>query len=95
MAHRQSLIINQKSRPSRSFSRASFLSTNNLIQDNLRLLKSLHQVNSENLVESIKNGIHVEFKLSTQNDQTNQNGILEKKISLLNFYFFIYSSCFI
>ncbi len=72
LSHRQSIT---KARSSRTFSRASIFSTSSMLQDNLRLLKSMHQGTTENIVEPIKNGIHVEFKLSTPNDQTQQKGI--------------------
>jgi hypothetical protein len=69
LSHRQSLTTNPKVRSSRAFSRTSF---SHLLQDNLRLLKSMHQETSETIIEPIKNGIHVEFKLSTQDEQTKQ-----------------------
>ena len=84
-SHRQSLTANPKVRLNRSFSRASFLSTSNPAQDNLRLLRSMHQGTSENVVEPIKNGIHVEFKLSTQTDKKAELNDQKSKIQ-----FFIY-----
>lgn len=61
-------------RTTRSPSRVSFVSTTNLSQlDNLRLLKSIPQGSIESLTESVKSGIHVEFKLSTQADQLTQD----------------------
>jgi len=75
LSHRQSITINPKAHLSRTFSRASIFSTSSMLQDNLHLLKSMHQGTTENIVEPIKNGIHVEFKLSKPNDQTQQKGI--------------------
>jgi len=72
-------IINPKGRLSQSFSRMSFLS--NTSQDNIHLSKSIHQTNPENLIESIKNGIHVEFKLSVQIDETKQQQQLQIQAS--------------
>jgi hypothetical protein len=43
----------------------------------------MNQGTAENIVEPIKNGIHVEFKSSTQTDQIQQKSIFKKKI-----YFF-------
>ncbi len=63
------------------------LSTSHFSQDNLRLLKSIHQGNSENLIETIKNGIHVEFKLSTEIEQTNQKIQLNEQKSKRKIFF--------
>jgi sugar-specific transcriptional regulator TrmB len=49
-----------------------------------RLLKSIHQGGrSESIVEPIRNGIHVEFKFSSQNEQIKQKR-MKKKIYLSN-----------
>ncbi len=69
----QSLTANPQIRSNHSLSRVSFLSANNISQlDNIRLLKPIPQGSLESLTESVKSGIHVEFKLSIQNDQTKQ-----------------------
>lgn len=77
-SHRQSLIINSKGRLSRTFSRASIFSTNSL-------LKSIHQNSTDNHIETIKNGIHVEFKLSTPNQQP-----IQKRLFYLIFFLFLF-----
>lgn len=70
--------LNSQARTNRSLSRVSFLSTNNVSQvDHNKLLKPIHQGSLESLTESIKSGIHVEFKLSTQVDQTKQQQQLQ------------------
>jgi hypothetical protein len=69
----QVLTANPQMRSNRSLSRVSFLSTSMVSQlDNNRLLKPIHQGSMESLAESVRSGIHVEFKLSTQNDETKQ-----------------------
>ncbi len=95
LSHRPSITINPKARLSRTFSRASIFSTTSILQDNLRLLKSMHQGTAETIHEPIKNGIHVEFKLSTLNDQREQKRSFLKKFSFLFKVLFISSSCFI
>lgn len=75
-SRQQPLTANPTGRSSRSLSRVSFLSASNL--DNLRLLRPIHQGSLESLTESVKSGIHIEFKLSTQIDQpsTEQKGVM-------------------
>jgi len=89
LSHRQSITSNPKMRSSRSFSRASFMSANSMFQDNLHLLKSIHQATSEPVAESIKNGIHVEFKLSSQNEQKKQKSMMKTHLCLSKSYFFL------
>ncbi len=48
----------------------------------------MHQVTWKNILESIKNGIHVEFKLSTENDETKQKRIKKKILFEMIIYFF-------
>ncbi len=92
LSHRQLITANPRLRTNRSFSRASFLHTSHILQDNLRLLKAMHQGTSESVLEPIKNGIHLEFKLSTQDNQTKKQSLnltsqnrmsIRMKISLL------------
>jgi hypothetical protein len=57
-------------RSNRSVSRVSFITTSNISQlESSRLLKPIYQGSSESLTESVKSGMHVEFKLSTQVDE--------------------------
>ena len=65
------LTANPQMRSNRSLSRVSFISANNI--DTLRVLKPIHQGSLESLTESVKSGIHVEFKLSTQSDENKQS----------------------
>ncbi|CAF3567379.1 unnamed protein product [Rotaria sp. Silwood1] len=81
LSHRQSLKTNSKIRCNRSLSRAS-VSASNASQDNQRSFKTTNQGVSENVIESIKNGIHVEFKLSTQMNETHQ--LDEQNIALFD-----------
>lgn len=96
------LTANPQMRSNRSLSRVSFLSANQISQlDNNRLIKPIHQGSLESLTESVKSGIHVEFKLSTQIDQTKQQQqsqiqslnqqkgffLKKQKFSLLNIFF--------
>ncbi len=53
-----------------------------MTHDNLRLLKAIHQEGLENATESNKNNIHIQFKLSTQIDQTAQSTQLDKQKSI-------------
>ncbi|CAF0886668.1 unnamed protein product [Rotaria sp. Silwood1] len=79
----QSLTLNPQMRSNRSLSRVSFISTNTTSQfDHMKLLKPIHQGSLESLTESFKSGIHVEFKLSTQIDQTKQQQ--QSQIQALN-----------
>ncbi len=65
-------------RSNRPLSRVSFLSPNNISQlETSRLIKQIHQGSSESLNESVKSGIHVEFKLSIQVDETKQQQQLQ------------------
>lgn len=69
-------------RTTRSPSRVSFISTTNVSQlEQFRLLKPIPQGSSESLSESVKSGIHVEFKLSTQADEFKQDqaSVIEQK----------------
>lgn len=78
----QSLAFNPQMRSNRSLSRVSFLSTNNLSPtDHNKLLKPVPQGSLESLTESIKSGVHVEFKLSVQIDQNKQQ---QSQIQALN-----------
>lgn len=70
---RQQGLNQSQLRSNRSASRVSFVTTSNVSQlDNLRLLKSIPQGSLESLTESVKSGIHVEFKLSIQADELKQ-----------------------
>lgn len=71
---RQQQSFNQSQlRSNRSLSRVSFVTASNISQlDNLRLIKSIPQGSLESLTESVKSGIHVEFKLSIQADELKQ-----------------------
>jgi hypothetical protein len=70
------LTANPQTRTNRSVSRVSFISASNVSQlETTRLLKPIHQGSSESLTESVKSGMHVEFKLSTQVDETKQSYI--------------------
>jgi hypothetical protein len=70
-------------RSNRSLSRVSFISTTHVSQlENARLLKPPNQGSLESLNESVKSGIHVEFKLSTQIDETKQQQ--QSQIQALN-----------
>jgi hypothetical protein len=80
--HQQYLTRNVQIRGSRSSARASFLSASGMTHDNLRLLKAIHQEGLENATESNKNNIHIQFKLSTQIDQTAQSTQLDKQKSI-------------
>jgi len=65
-------------RSNRSLSRVSFISTGQISQlETSRLLKPIHQGSLDSLTESVKSGIHVEFKLSTQIDETKQQQQLQ------------------
>ena len=78
-----SFALNPPMRTNRSLSRVSFLSTNNMSpSDYAKILKPIHQGSLESLTESIKSGIHIEFKLSTQIDQTKQQQ--QSQIQALN-----------
>ncbi len=71
--HQYPLTANPQMRSNRSLSRVSFLSTSHMSQiDNTRSIKPIHQGSLESLTDSVKSGIHVEFKLSTQIDDTKQ-----------------------
>ncbi|CAF2587518.1 unnamed protein product [Rotaria sp. Silwood2] len=86
LSHRQSLKITSKIRCNRPLSRAS-ITGSNTSQDNQRLVKVNYQGGaSENVIETIKNGIHVEFKLSTQMNETKQKTIQldEQNIALFD-----------
>ncbi len=64
------LTANPQMRSNRSVSRVSFITTSNISQlESSRLLKPIYQGSSESLTESVKSGMHVEFKLSTQVDE--------------------------
>jgi hypothetical protein len=65
-------------RSNRSLSRVSFMSNMSPV-DNTKLLKPIHQGSLESLTESVRSGIHVEFKLSTQIDDTKQQISNEQK----------------
>ncbi|CAF4020243.1 unnamed protein product [Rotaria sp. Silwood2] len=79
----QSSTLNPQMRSNRSLSRVSFISTNTATQlDHAKFLKPIHQGSLESLTESLKSGIHVEFKLSTQIDQTKQQQ--QSQIQALN-----------
>lgn len=56
--------LTNRTRPNRSLSRVSFLNPN---ADNNRLSKLLHHGGAENIA-----GLHVEFKLSTETDESKQ-----------------------
>ncbi|CAF3387992.1 unnamed protein product [Rotaria socialis] len=78
-----SLALNPPVRTIRSLSRVSFLSTNNMSpSDYTKVLKPIHQGSLESLTESIKSGIRIEFKLSTQIDQSKQQQ--QSQIQALN-----------
>ena len=71
--HQQQSFNQSQMRSNRSLSRVSFVTTSNVSQlDNLRLFKSIPQGSLESLTESVKSGIHLEFKLSIQADQLKQ-----------------------
>lgn len=79
-SRQQPLTANPQTRSNRSLSRVSFLSANNV--DQFKLLKPIHQGSIESLADSVKSGIHVEFKLSTQSDETKQQQ--QSQIQTLN-----------
>ncbi|CAF1185184.1 unnamed protein product [Rotaria sordida] len=86
LSHRQSFKTNSKIRWNRPLSRTS-ISASNMPQDNQRSLKTMqHQGASENVIEPIKNGIHVEFKLSTQINETKEKtkSLDEQNIALFD-----------
>ena len=65
------------------------MSASSMFQDNLRLLKTIHQWTSEPVVEPIKNGIHVGFKLLLQDEQTKQKSMIKKHICLSKVLFLL------
>ncbi|CAF0916249.1 unnamed protein product [Rotaria sordida] len=80
---RQQQLLNPQMRSNRSLSRVSFMSTNTISQlDHIKTFKPIHQGSLESLNEPLKSGIHVEFKLSTQVDQTKQQQ--QSQIQALN-----------
>ena len=68
-SHRASISANPRARLTRSYSRTSSITTNHL-----RLIKTL-QPTIDNPLEVLKNGIHVQFRLSTKDQLTNQQSI--------------------
>lgn len=74
-SRQQPLTANPQTRSNRSLSRVSFHSANNI--DQLKSLKPIHQGSLESLADSVRSGIHVEFKLSTQIDENKQQQQLQ------------------
>lgn len=65
-SHRPSISTNARPRFSRSVSRTSSITSNHP-----RLIKTIQ----DNSLEILKNGIHVQFRLSTQDQLTSQQSI--------------------
>ncbi|CAF3407872.1 unnamed protein product [Rotaria socialis] len=78
LSHRESLRRSSKINFNQSLSCTS-LSASNISQDNQRLLKAIHQESSDHVMKTLKTGIHVEFKLSTQTDETIEKSNLDKQ----------------
>ena len=82
-SHRPSIVSNPRQRSSRSFSRTSF----SLAPDHLRLIKTIRptattKTNKDNQFEILKNGIHVQFRLSKK-DQVPQQQQRKNERTLL------------
>lgn len=74
-SHRPSIISNQRQHSSRSYSRGSISVTNQpLSQDHLRLIKPT----KDHPIETIKNGIHVQFRLSKKDQIPKQQSTIEE-----------------
>lgn len=79
-----------------SSSRASF-NTSNISQEYECFLKPIIKEDLDHAIESPKNGIHVEFKLSTQRDRRKQKTKLDEQNSTSEYfeYFLIQLEYFI
>ena len=77
LSHRPSLITNARQRSSRSYSRGSISITN----QPLRQMKTIQQTtNKDHQVEVIKNGIHIQFRLSKQDQFPKQPSTLRMNL---------------
>ena len=77
LSHQQSSMKNSKVHFSRSISHSP-MNPNNTSPGNIRLLKATQQGDSKNAIKPIKNGVNIEFKLSTQIDRKRQKIINEQ-----------------